>query len=97
MRCLIIATSAPAPHNFLTMIMIMRMMTIVMVTFRCITSHLAQKPDYVTWHFEERVIYFAIVTIMVFMMCMMMMMVYFEERVILFMIIMVCDAISKPA
>ena len=22
---------------------------------RCITNHLAEKPDYVTWHFEERV------------------------------------------
>ena len=39
------------------------MMMIVMVTFRCITSHLAQKPDYVTWHFEERVILLPIVTI----------------------------------
>ena len=26
------------------------------MTGRCITIHLAQKPDYVTWHFEERVI-----------------------------------------
>ena len=22
---------------------------------RCIAKHLAEKPDYVTWHFEERV------------------------------------------
>ena len=34
-------------------------MMLNMETFRCITSHLAQKPDYVTWHFEERVIFFA--------------------------------------